>query len=106
MLLRPNRVLQQYSPHPPGLVRARRDADASIRKYFLGLEYNNQQFYSMGIELLKLYQNIDSTDIAMGSQKLELGPYRIPHNNNGLMRINYFGGPGTFPTYSYETRYR
>ena len=65
MLLRPNRVLQKGSPHPPGLVRARRDADASIRKYFLGLRYNNQQFYSMGVELLRLYEEVDSTAITM-----------------------------------------
>ena len=103
MLLRPNRVLQKGSPHPPGLVRARRDADASIRKYFLGLRYNNQQFYSMGVELLRLYQEVDSTAITMRPDRFQLGPYEIPRTDRGLMRINYFGGPGTFPTYSYET---
>jgi len=102
-LVRPNRVLQKASPHPPGLVRAYRDTDASIRKYILGLEYNNQQLYSMGLELLKLYRNIDSTGISQTTELLEFGPYEIPKYNEHLMAMNYFGGRGTFPTYSYET---
>jgi adenylate cyclase len=102
-LVRPNRVLQEASPHPPGLVRAYNDADASIRKYILGLEYNNQQLYSMGLELLQIYQNIDSTDISQTPEVLKFGPYEIPKYSDYLMAINYFGEPGTFPTHSYET---
>jgi adenylate cyclase len=103
MLVRPNRVLQQASAHSPGLVRAYRDADASIRKYILGIEYNNEQLYSLGLELLKLYEEADSSVISQTPALLTLGQYKIPKYTQHLMSINYFGGPGTFPTYSYET---
>jgi adenylate cyclase len=103
MLVRPNRVLQEASSNPPGIVRAYKDADGFIRKYILDIEYNEQQLYSMGLELLKLYSEIDSTEISETEKWLNLGPYKIPRYNNNLMAINYFGNPGTFPTYSYET---
>lgn len=103
MLLRPNRVLQKASPNPSGIVRAHPDADASVRKYLLGLEYNNRQYYSLGIELLKLYQDIDSTGISNGDSYFKVGSYQIPKYSDHLMAINYFGGRGSFPTYSYET---
>jgi len=103
MLVRPNRVLQQASTRSPGLVRAYRDNDASIRKYILGIEYNNEQLYSLGLELLKLYEGIDSSEISQTPGLLKLGQYGIPKYTQHLMSINYFGGPGTFPTYSYET---
>lgn len=102
MLVQPNRVLQEASSNQPGLVRAYKDADASIRKYIFGIEYNDQQLYSMGLELLKLYSGIDSTEISKNKTHLNFGPYEIPKYSDRLMTINYFGGPGTFPRYSYE----
>lgn len=102
-LVRPNIVLREANPNPLGLVRARRDIDASIRKYILGLSYNNDPLYSLGLELLKLYADIDSSEIHQNSDIFNLGPYKIPKYSEHLMIINYFGQPGTFPTYSYET---
>jgi adenylate cyclase len=102
-LVRPNTVLREANPNPLGLVRARRDADASIRKYILGLNYNDDPMYSMGLELLKLYADIDSSEVHQTKDTFILGPYEIPKYSNYLMAINYFGQPGTFPTYSYET---
>jgi adenylate cyclase len=102
-VVRPNRVLQKYNPNPLGFVDAYSDADGAIRKYVLGTSFNNQEYYSLGIELLKLYRNIDSTSISEDNEFLNLGPYEIPKYGNNLMAINYFGGSGSFPTYDYDT---
>lgn len=102
-LLRPNRVLQEANPNHEGIVRAFYDADGTIRKYILDVEYNNQNRYSLGLELLRLYADIDSANISQTDDVLQMGPYEIPKYSDNLMAINYFGPPGTFPRHSYET---
>lgn len=103
MMVRPNRVLQEGNPNPLGIVRTDRDDDGSIRKYVLDVEYNEQQYYSLGLELLRLFSEIDSTEVSENEEWLNWGSYEIPKHTGYLMNINYFGGPGTFPRYSYET---
>ncbi|MEL7833492.1 adenylate/guanylate cyclase domain-containing protein [Fodinibius sp. Rm-B-1B1-1] len=103
MLVRPNRVLQSANPNKNGIVRAQHDTDGAIRKYILGIDYNNEKLYSLGLELLKLYADLDSTDISETGEILSFGSYQIPKYNDNLMSINYFGPPGTFPRHSFET---
>lgn len=102
-LVRPNQVLRNNNPNPFGLVRAHHDQDGTIRKYILGAEYNDHQYYSMGIDLLRLYAGIDSSEISETEMHLNLGPFEIPKYGNNLMSINYFGEPGTFTRHSYQT---
>ncbi|WP_441000925.1 CHASE2 domain-containing protein [Fodinibius sp. SL11] len=103
MLIRPNRVLQKANNSRSGIVRAQYDSDGSIRKYILGLEYNGQQMYSLGLELLKLYSDIDSSQINETDEHVSFGSYEIPKFGEHLMTINYYGPPGTFPRHSFET---
>jgi len=103
MHVKPNRVLQNANNSRSGIVRAHYDSDGAIRKYILNLEYNEQQLYSLGLELLKIYSRIDSNQINETEKYLDFGPYHIPKVGNKLMSINYFGPPGTFPRYSFET---
>lgn len=103
MLVHPNRVLQKANNSRSGIVRAQYDSDGAIRKYILGLKYNGQQMYSLGLELLKLYSDIDSTQIDESEGYLDFGPYKIPKFSNHLMSINYFGPPGSFTRHSFET---
>lgn len=99
----PNTLLRESDPNPVGIVRAWKDADASIRKYILDMNYNGHRYLSMGLELLKLRDNISSDEIHDGSDAFKLGPFEIPKYTSHLMAINYFGGPGTFPTYDFDT---
>jgi adenylate cyclase len=101
-LVRPNEVLRSYNKNQFGLVRAHHDQDGTIRKYILGAEYNGRQYYSMGLELLKIYAGIDSTEISETDESMKFGPFEIPKYSDQLMAINYFGGRGTFPSYSYQ----
>ena len=103
MLVRPNQVLQGANSNKNGLVRAQYDTDGAIRKYILGIDYNDQKMYSLGLELLKLYNGIDSTEIKETAETFSFGSYDIPKYSENLMSINYFGPPGTFPRYSFET---
>jgi len=102
-MVAPNSLLRESNPNPVGIVRAWKDADASIRKYILDMNYNDHRYLSMGLELLKLRDKISSDEIYDGSDTFNLGPFNIPKYNSHLMAINYFGGPGTFPTYDFDT---
>lgn len=101
--VRPNPVLREANTNPLGLVRTYNDADASIRKYILQTNYNGEEYLSLGLELIKMQKKISAGDVVHNSKNLSLGPFTIPKYNNNLMAINYFGAPGTFPRYSYET---
>ncbi|MGM0546333.1 MAG: CHASE2 domain-containing protein [Bacteroidota bacterium] len=102
-LVGPNRVLQDANQNKEGIVRAFYDMDGTIRKYILDVDYNDQQWYSLGLEMLRLYRDTDSSEIEQTQDELHLGSYNIPKYNDNLMAINYFGPPGTFPRHSYET---
>lgn len=102
MFVKPNGVLWDANPNPPGIVRAYRDADASIRKYLLDILYSGNTYRSLGVELLKLYSG-PSAQVSNADDVFKLGSFEIPKYKEHLMSINYYGPPGTFPTYSYET---
>lgn len=101
--VRPNPVLEMMNNNPLGLVRAYKDADATIRKYILETQYNDQQYLSLGLELLKLYKGTLKSEIDQSNEVFRMGSFEIPKYSSNLMTINYFGPPGTFPRYSYET---
>jgi len=102
-MVMPNNILRKANPNPVGIVRAWKDADASIRKYILDMDYNNHHYLSMGLELLKLRNQITNAEIQSDKNTFKLGPFTIPKYSDHLMGINYFGGPGTFPSYDFDT---
>lgn len=101
--VRPNEVLQSANKNPVGIVRSTKDADAKIRQYILDMAYNDERYLSLGLELLAFFNDMDKQNIDKSAEKLTFGPYSIPLYSSNLMTINYFGGPGTFPRFSYET---
>lgn len=103
MLVKPNNVLANANPNSSGIVRANYDRDGTIRKYILNITYNQEQFYTLGLQALKIFRNIDSTQISQNGDTFSFGSYQIPKYSSNLMAINYFGPPGTFPRYSFET---
>ncbi len=100
-LVRPNSVLREANKNALGLVRVSKDIDSAVRKYILSVENNDEDYLSLGLELLKLYEGIDS--VQDGESVFRLGSYEIPKYGRNTMAINYFGEPRTFPFYSYET---
>lgn len=101
--VRPNDVLRSANKNPVGIVRSIKDADAKIRQYILQMTYNNERYLSLGLELLNFFNGINEQNIEKSAEKFTLGPYSIPLYSSNLMTINYFGGPGTFSRFSYET---
>ncbi len=101
--VRPNSVLREANVNPLGLVRTYKDADATIRKYILETAYNDQNYLSLGLELIKQHRGITDEQIEQNAETYRMGSYTIPKYSSNLMAINYFGGAGTFPQYSYET---
>lgn len=100
--VKPNSVLMEANVNPLGLVRTRPDQDGTIRKYILDTSYNGEKYYSLGLELLKVVDGIKPENIVETSEEYRLGQYIIPKYSENLTTINYWGGRGTFPTYSYE----
>ncbi|NGP89140.1 CHASE2 domain-containing protein [Fodinibius halophilus] len=100
--VRPHQLLRQANENPLGLVRTYNDLDSAIRKYILSTSYNGERYLSLGLEVLKLFKNIAPEEVSGTPDSFKLGPFEIPWYSNNLMAINYFGGPGTFPRYSFE----
>jgi len=100
--VRPHSIFREANDNPLGLVRTHKDDDASIRKYILNTSYNGEQYYSFGIELLKIFKDIPAENVGHSGDNFAVGPFEIPKYSSNLMAINYFGGPGTFTQYSFE----
>ena len=95
-------LLQRGNPNPVGMADLVTDSDGFIRKYRLRQRFLDKTYYSFGLEVLKDYKNIDSSQIQAHPEYLELGEYQIPKINRNSMIINYYGGPKTFPLYSFD----
>lgn len=100
-LVRPNNVLSAANKNPLGLVRVFKDEDSAVRRYILSVENNDEEYLSLGLELLKLYAGVEN--IRDEESVFRMGSYEIPKYGRNTMAINYFGKPRTFPFYSYET---
>ncbi|MDX1637514.1 MAG: adenylate/guanylate cyclase domain-containing protein [Balneolaceae bacterium] len=102
-LLEPNPVLKQASDNPYGLVTVFRDRDDAIRRYLLSRKYRGERHYSFALEVLRQYHGWDSVAVSQDEDTFSFGSYRIPKYSPNTMTINYFGAPGSFPEYSFET---
>ena len=102
-LVEPNQILSNANPNPYGLVTVFRDRDDAVRKYLLSREYQGQRHLSFALEVLKQYHDWDSVDIREDSRQFQFGKYTIPKYSANTMTINYAGGRGRFPEYSFET---
>lgn len=102
-LVQPISVLREANKNPTGLVRVIRDIDEGVRRYLLYDEFNGQTYYPLGLELLRIYHGWDEPEIRHTKTLFHFGSYRIPKHNANTMAINYFGGPGRYSEYSFET---
>lgn len=99
----PHSVLSSANPNPMGLVGLVNDIDDGVRRYALQKKYADQTYYSLGVEVLRIFNDWEPGDISNGENYFTLGDYRIPKYDSSTMVINYFGGPNSFPSYSFES---
>jgi adenylate cyclase len=102
-LVQPIPLLSESNPNAVGLVSNVEDVDEGVRRYLLFQEFNRQRYLPMGLELLRLYHGWEDPAMEEEGSSFRYGTYRIPRYNANTMAINYFGEPGMFPTYSFET---
>lgn len=88
-----------------GLANIEFDQDKFVRRSFLAAEYNAQMRPSLPLAVVAEYMGWDEHSvyqaIADRSQQVNLGPHQLRLADNGSFVINYAGGVGTYPTYSY-----
>ena len=102
-LVEPLEVLREANPNPYGLVQVVKDRDDEIRRYLLSLEYRNETYYSLGLELLKVYNGWEKVLTRDMEEYFQFGTYTIPKYSSNTMNINYFGEPRRFPYHSFDT---
>ncbi|MEX1011039.1 MAG: adenylate/guanylate cyclase domain-containing protein [Balneolaceae bacterium] len=90
-LVGPNDVLRERSPNPVGLVNMTTDPDEFIRNYLLYASLIDQNYYSLALEMARLYFDVSEEEIVRATDHLQFGPLRIPVRYNTIP-INYYGG--------------
>jgi adenylate cyclase len=100
-------VLRVNNPNRVALVKVHPDIDGAIRSYRFGQQHQGQDFYRLGLEVLRLYdeisyEEIDPIGLNPDSDYFTFGPYEILKDRPNSFLINYYGPESTFPEISYE----
>jgi adenylate cyclase len=82
-----------------GLINQMPDEDGVMRRIPLLIEKDGEQFASLGLMAAKLA--LDEKHIVPDDFDIALGERRIPVGEQHRMWINYVGGPGIYPRYSF-----
>lgn len=105
----PNPILRSKNPNPIGFVSTFPDADGFVRSYNLGRSYQDNEYFMLGLEGLKIFSDIDDTDIdgftsveSSSFPTFNLGDYQIQRDYLNSFIINYAGPEGMFPVISYD----
>ncbi len=87
-----------------GVTAIQADPDGIYRRYFVFQDYQDKSLPSFGIQVLRKYFNLPTTEGQPTSAgDIHLGNLRIPISADGLMMIDFAGPAGTFPHYSFDT---
>lgn len=100
-------IFETSNPNKVGFVRVGPGIDGAVRKYSFGEEYAGERYYMLGIEGIRLYEDIpysrvDPLEEESQKKYFELGPYSILKDKGDNFIINYYGPEGTFPEVSLE----
>ncbi|GAB5410200.1 MAG: adenylate/guanylate cyclase domain-containing protein [Balneolaceae bacterium] len=103
----PIEILVESNPNPVGLVQTTDNIDGFVRIYNLGQIANEQSFYMLGLEGLRIYQNLESGGLqdlssVTKNEPFTVGDYTIQRDNLNSFIINYYGPEGIFPQYSFD----
>ena len=98
----PYLLFDQANPNPWGFVGVSKDPDGVLRKYNLVQKFADQEYYPLGIEMLRIWFG-DTTTVSQGKDWFRVGNRVIPKSNdNYRMIINYHGGQQIFPQFSFD----
>ena len=75
------------------------DEDGVIRRIPLLIEKDGKQIPSLG--LMGAMLALDAKEFVPGNFEIALGKHRIPVDGEYRMWLNYIGGPGIYPRYSF-----
>lgn len=103
----PTPLLREPNPNPMGFVSTFPYPDGYVRTYNLGRTYQGENYFMLGLEGLRLYSNIEDSEIdafdsSLRGSLFKLGPYNIQRDNLNTFIINFYGPEGHFPSKSYE----
>ncbi len=103
----PTQVLLDANPNPVGLVQTTDHIDGFVRIYNLGQLADEQSFYMLGLEGLRIYQDLEPDglqELSSVSQEdaFTIGEYNIQRDNLNSFIINYYGPEGIFPEYNFD----
>ncbi len=103
----PTEVLLNANPNPVGLVQTTDHIDGFVRIYNLGQLANQQSFYMLGMEGLRVYQDLKPGALQELSSVTKdggfnIGEYTIQRDNLNSFIINYYGPEGIFPEYNFD----
>ncbi len=87
-----------------GLVDRLEDGDGFIRRYRLKIPVEGGEIHSLGVEALGLFHGgRKGKRVVETADGLRIGPIRIPHRGATSFTIDFIGGPGSIPTYSFSS---
>lgn len=103
----PINILMQRSPNPLGLVSTNPYIDGFVRTYSFGRNYLDKSYLMLGIEGLKVFDNIPDSlvsplDPNSKDPLFNIGDYQVVRESLNSFIINFYGPEGLFPQYSYE----
>lgn len=71
------------------------DPDQAVRREALSIDSEMGVLDSFALAILKQHYKVDEAMMNKGS--IDIGDISIPLDDNDLLQINYFGGPGSIP---------
>lgn len=87
-----------------GLVSNQADPDGINRQYLVVQYYQKKLLSSFGLQVIKKYLDLPKDVSPMeGKGFVQLGNVTIPLTVEGMMRVNYAGPAGTFPSYTFDS---
>ena len=87
-----------------GLVSNLADPDGVNRQYLIVLYHQKELLPSFGLQVIRKYLDIpDNQKPVVSGDSIRLANVSVPLTNEGMMRINFVGPPGTFPQYSFDS---
>jgi len=77
------------------------DVDGAIRQQALVAEYDGKSYPSFALQMARMYLNLDLGEIQLKPDMVQIGQRQIPTTPTYDEMVNYYGGKGTFPNFSF-----
>jgi len=100
-------LFREANTNEVGFVNTTPYADGVIRSYPLAKLYQEQVYFMLGLEGLRVYQELSSDSMPsleqlMAEGEVQIGDYTIERTAKNAFLINFYGPEGIFPTYSFD----